>query len=223
MYRLDDKFGRDPSRFSLTAAYLLPLDTYKGGRNKGAYKLQPGGGRVYTCFTSDFFLEEADPFRAEAWRAIRQRPDLHFYIPTKRIHRFPDCVPPDWGDGYENVTVSCTAENQAMADKRLPLFVSLPIRRREILVEPMLEPMNILPHLSGISQVIAGGESGHEARVCNIRWFTELRGQCQAAHVPFLFKQTGAKFINEKGFLVNVPRMNQQSLADRYRLSMPCA
>ena len=31
------------------------------------------GQIVYVCFTSDFFVEDADPWRAEAWRIIRQR------------------------------------------------------------------------------------------------------------------------------------------------------
>jgi protein gp37 len=216
---MDAKFGRDPAHFALTSSYLLPLETFRGGKNKGAYKLRPDGDRVYTCFTSDFFLEDADPYRAEAWKAIRLRPDLHFFIPTKRIHRFPDCLPPDWGDGYENVSIGCTAENQAVADKRLPLFISLPIRRREVIVEPMLEPVDISPYLSGISHVTAGGESGDGARVCNLQWFIDLQRQCRAANVPFWFKQTGARFINERGLLVNVARMNQQRLADRYRLS----
>jgi protein gp37 len=162
---MDKKFGRDPAHFALTSAFSLPLETFKGGRNKGAYKLRPDGDCVYTCFTSDFFLEDADPFRMDAWKAIRARPDLHFYIPTKRIHRFLDCIPPDWADGYENVTIACTAENQAMADRRLPLFCSLPIKRREIIVEPILEQMDISAHLSGIEQVIVGGESGDDARV----------------------------------------------------------
>ena len=216
---MDIKFGRDPSHFSLTAAYLLPLETFKGGNSKGAYKLQPDGGYVYTCFTSDFFLEEADPFRVEAWKAIRLRSDLHFYIPTKRIYRFLNCIPPDWGDGYGNVTISCTIENQAMADKRLSFFVSLPIKRREIIVEPMLEPIDISSYLSGISHVTAGGESGDEARVCKLQWFIDLQRQCKAASIPFWFKQTGAKFINEKGHRIKVARMNQQRLAESYRLS----
>ena len=216
---MDAKFGRDPSHFVLTSAYLLPLETFKGGKNKGAYKLQPDGGCVYTCFSSDFFLEDADPFRAEAWRAIRNRPDLHFYIPTKRIHRFLACVPPDWGEGYANVTISCTAENQAVADKRLPLFTSLPIQRKEIIVEPMLGPMDLSPYLSGISHVTAGGESGDEARVCKLEWFIDLQRQCKEARVSFWFKQTGARFINEKGLRVNVARRDQQRLAAGYRLS----
>ncbi|MCL2122713.1 MAG: phage Gp37/Gp68 family protein [Desulfovibrionaceae bacterium] len=220
VYRMDAKFGRDPSHFALTASYLLPLETRKGGKRKGSYKLQPDGKRVYTCFTSDFFLEDADQYRHEAWKAIRIRSDLHFYIPTKRIHRFQDCLPPDWGDGYENVTICCTAENQATADKRLPLFRSLPIRHREIIVEPILEHVDIRAHLSGIEHVIVGGESGDDARSCDFQWILSLHRQCKAAHVPFWFKQTGARFINERKILVNVARMHQQGLADRYRLNV---
>jgi protein gp37 len=219
VYRIDCKFGRDPSRFSLTSSYLLPLEKFRGGKNRGAYKLRPDGACVYTCFTSDFFLEDADQYRPDAWKAIRARGDLHFYIPTKRIHRFQDCIPPDWEDGYENVTICCTAENQAAADRRLPLFVSLPVKHREVIVEPMLERMEIGPWLSGLERVIVGGESGENARLCDLRWVISLQRQCRAANVPFRFKQTGARFFNEKGILVNVARMNQQALAARYRLS----
>lgn len=217
---MDGKFGRDPARFALTSAYLLPLETFRGGKNKGSYKLRPDGESVYTCFTSDFFLEEADPYRTEAWRAIRTRRDLHFYIPTKRIHRFMDCIPADWNDGYPNVTIACTAENQATADKRLPLFASLPIKRKAIIVEPMLESMDIRAHLPGTGHVIAGGESGGDARICDFRWILSLHRQCGAAHVPFRFKQTGARFLNERNVLIHVARMNQQSLAARYRLNL---
>lgn len=78
---------------------------------------------VYTCFTSDFFLEEADEWRAEAWAIIRERCDLSFLIPTKRIDRFRVSLPSDWGDGYDHVAIACTVENQDRANYRLPLFV----------------------------------------------------------------------------------------------------
>ena len=64
---------------------------------KGDYKLQPDGESVYTCMTSDFFLDEVDAWRAEAWNIIRRRSDLHFVIITKRIHRFEVELPWDWG------------------------------------------------------------------------------------------------------------------------------
>ena len=45
---------------------------------------------------------------------------------TKRIERLAECLPPDWGEGYENVIIGCTVENQDRADARLPLFLSCP-------------------------------------------------------------------------------------------------
>jgi protein gp37 len=219
VYRMDAKFGRDPSVFSLTDSYLLPLATYRGGRNKGEYTLQPDGGYVYTCFSSDFFLEDADPYRAEAWKAICIRRDLRFFIPTKRIHRFQECVPADWGDGYANVTMACTAENQATADKRLPIFTSSPVRHRVVIVEPILGRMDISRYLSGIEEVVVGGESGDAARMCDLRWVLDLHRQCREAHTPFRFKQTGARFMDEKGRRIRVARSNQHRLAERYGLS----
>jgi protein gp37 len=219
VYRMDAKFGRDPSVFSLTDSYLLPLARYRGGKKKGEYKLQPDGGYVYSCFSSDFFLEEADPHRAEAWNAVRQRRDLHFFIPTKRIHRFQECAPPDWDDGYANVTIACTAENQAMAEKRLPLFTALPIRHRVVIVEPILGRMDISRYLPGIDGVIVGGESGDNARVCDLRWVIDLHRQCREANTPFHFKQTGANFVDENGRRIQVARGNQAQFAARYGLN----
>lgn len=46
---------------------------------------------------------------------------------------------------------------------------------------------------SYISWVIAGGESGHGARPCNIAWIRSLRDQCKAADVACFVKQLGAK------------------------------
>jgi protein gp37 len=219
VYRMDAGFGRDPSVFSLTDSYLLPLATYRGGKRKGEYTLRPDGGYVYTCFSSDFFLEDADPYRAGAWNAIRVRRDLHFFIPTKRIHRFRDCAPVDWGDGYANVTVACTAENQAMADKRLPILAALPVRRRVVIVEPLLGPMDISRHLPGVAAIIVGGESGDAARTCDLRWVLDLHRQCREANTPFHFKQTGLRFVDEKGRRLCVARVDQHRLAQRYGLS----
>jgi len=79
--------------------------------------------------------------------------------------------------------------------------------------------MDISPCLAGIEHVIVGGESGKETRICDLQWVIDLHRQCKTAHVPFWFKQTGARFRNEKGAVVHVPRMHQLRLADRYRLN----
>lgn len=79
-----------------------------------------------TCFTTDFFLPETDEWRKDIWAIIKERTDIDFLILTKRIDRFPQSLPSDWGTGYDNVNIGCTVENQTLADYRLPLFY--PIR-----------------------------------------------------------------------------------------------
>lgn len=154
-----------------------------------------GDGIVYTCFTSDFFLEEADEWRDDCWKMIKQRPELEFFIITKRIHRFYECIPEDWGNGYENVHICCTCENQDRADFRLPIFIDAPIRKKSVICEPLLEEIDLSPYLSKeIIQVIAGGESGNNARLCRYQWVLSLREQCIQRGVSFHFKQTGARF-----------------------------
>ena len=206
VYRQDSQFGKDSGIIQKTAAFRLPVQKTRGG----TYKLKQEEAPVYTCLTSDFFLEEADEWRKEAWEMIRLREDLTFVIITKRIHRFYVSLPGDWGEGYPNVTVMCTCENQEMAEKRLPFFLSCPIRRREIIQEPMLEPMQIEPYLSSgkIHGVSCGGESGENARVCDYRWVLETRRQCMAHQVAFTFRQTGARFQKD-GRIYNIKRQDQ--------------
>ena len=82
---------------------------------------------VYLCFSTDFLIEEADSWRGECWSMIRERQECTFLFLTKRIERFMDCIPDDWGEGYDNVVVCCTIENQKNADKKLSIFKMLPI------------------------------------------------------------------------------------------------
>ncbi len=138
VYRQDSKFEKDSSIVKKTNNFNLPI---KRTRSK-EYKI-PSGDMVYTCFTSDFLLEVADDWRIDAWRMIAERRDLKFLFITKRIHRFHVSLPDDWGDGYENVAVGCTVENQERADYRLPIFLNLPIKHRLIICEPLLTDINL--------------------------------------------------------------------------------
>ena len=61
---------------------------------------------------------------------------------------------------------------------------------RFLSVEPLLEDLGTL-ELSGISWVIVGGESGPRARPMRKEWVTSILEQCEAANVPFFFKQWG--------------------------------
>ena len=208
VYRIDEKHGRDSRIVTKTGEFNLPL---KRKRN-GEYKI-PSGETVYTCFSSDFFVEEADSWRSEAWEMMRIRNDLSFFIITKRIDRQEECLPPDWGSGYENVTICCTVENQDRADYRLPLYRKAPVRHKLIICEPLLERIDLTSYLDDwVEQVIAGGESGPEARICDYGWILDLREQCVKADISFRFKQTGAR-LQKDGRLYRIKRPFQHSQA----------
>lgn len=170
------------------------------------------GDGVY-LFTSDFLLAEADVWRREAWEMIRLRRDLHFMFFTKRIDRLSECLPGDWGAGYEHVTIGCTVENQRMADYRLPIFQKLPIRHKIIVCAPLIGPIDLAPYLGPeIEQVSVGGESGPEARVCDYAWVLSLRDQCAEHDVSFCFHQTGARLLKD-GRLYRIRRQFQHTQA----------
>jgi len=208
VYRTDSRYGRDSSVPGKNTDFDLPL---RRNRN-GEYKIPPGEV-VYTCFTSDFFLDAADEWRDEAWEIMRIRSDLRYMIITKRIDRFEQCLPDDWDDGWDNVCIGCTCENQDRADYRLPIFLQAPIKHRRIVCEPLLEDIDLSRYLGGwIEGVVVGGESGNEARLCDYEWVLDIRRQCAERGVPFYFKQTGALFRKE-GRVYRIPRRFQHSQA----------
>jgi protein gp37 len=210
VYRIDAQHGKDSSIVAKTGNFNLPLKRNRAGE----YKLS-GAETVYTCFSSDFFLEEADEWRPEAWRMIRLRSDLYFFIITKRIHRFHVGLPSDWGEGYDNVTICCTVENQERANYRLPLFLAAPIRHKSIICEPLLEAVDLSVYLSkNIESVTVGGESGNGARLCRYAWVLSIREQCRYAGVAFSFKQTGALFEKD-GKVYQIPRQLQHAQAKK--------
>ena len=195
VYRQDEMYGSQISSqlCRKTGNFNLPI---KKKRDK-SYKIPPKK-IIFTCFTSDFLLEDADEWRQECWDMIRTRKDCFFYFFTKRIHRFKECIPNDWGDGYDNIIVGCTVENQKMVDFRLPIFKSLPIKHKSSTVSPLLEHVDISEYLDeSIEEVAVGGESGVNARPCDYDWILDIRRQCIEKDVPFRFHQTGAYFIKD--------------------------
>ena len=216
VYRRDESIGKDAAVIAKTGDYSLPLKKNR----QGDYKLSAKDGTVYACMTSDFFLEEADAWRPGCWDMIRERKDLSFHIITKRIDRFEQCAPPDWGEGWENVTIASTCEDQARLDHRLPILLSLPIKHRQVISEPMLEEIHMEQYLATglIEHVTCGGESGEHARPCKLDWILEVRRACMKFDVPFTFKQTGAVFIKD-GKTYHIERKYQMPQAKKSGLS----
>ncbi len=188
IHKGDYKRNIDANNIVKTDNFYAPIARDKSG----AYKIK-SGQRVYLCFSTDFLIEDADKWRPECWQMIRERSDLHFLFLTKRIERFMDCIPEDWGDGYDNVTVGCTVENQDRADHRLSIFNKLPIKHKNIICQPLIERINLDGYLRGV----AGGESDKNARPLDFEWVLAIRNQCIDHDVHFEFRQCGTHFIKD--------------------------
>lgn len=174
-----------------TGDFCKPVQRFKNGN----YRMK--SGIVYTCFSSDFLIEDADEWRDECWQMIKQRQDLTFLFLTKRIERFEETVPADWGEGYDNVVVCCTVENQKNAERRLEILSRLPIKHKCITAQPLLERIYIEKYLDDIELVVAGGESDIYARPLDYEWVLDLRQQCINRRVDFKFRQLGTYFIKD--------------------------
>ena len=165
-------------------------------KKSGDYKIK-SGQRVYLCFSTDFLIEDADEWRSECWAMMRERSDLNFLFLTKRIERFMNCIPEDWGDGYDNVIIGCTVENQRQADYRLSIFANLPIKYKNIICQPLLGSLDIEKYLHDVELVVVGGESDRDARPLDYDWVLDIREQCKRQNVHFEFRQCGTRFIKD--------------------------
>lgn len=151
--------------------------------------------------------------RLRLFGLIERTPRLDWLLLTKRPENVATLVPVSWlerFDGYPpNVWIGCTVENQEQAEARIPHLLRVPARVRFLSCEPLLGPVDlgIIPDAlyeagmpfswnrvsdgRGIHWVICGGESGPKARPMHPDWARDLRDQCQAANVPYFFKQWG--------------------------------
>ena len=185
------KKGINTNDIKKTEDFNKPIEKLKNG----SYKIK--SGVVYVCFSSDFLIEEADIWRDECWKMIKERSDLTFLFLTKRIDRFLKCIPNDWNHGYNNVIVCCTIENQENADYKLSVFKDLPIKHKIITAQPLLEKIDIEKYLDNIELVVVGGESDYNARALDYNWVLDIRQQCMRKNVKFQFRQCSTHFIKD--------------------------
>ena len=176
--------------------------------------------RVFCASLADVFDNAVPPFfRKLLWSLIKDTPHLDWLLLTKRPGNIADMLPPDWGPvGWPNVWLGCTVVNQAEADRDIPKLLAVPARVHFLSMEPLLGLVDITawlhdshcttfpgtcicgePREEHIDWVIVGGESGPKARPMHPDWARSIRDQCQAAGVPFFFKQWG-EWHNGDGF-----------------------
>ena len=64
----DESFGRKTACITKTSGFDLPIRKSR----LDSYKVSDGC-KIYTCMTSDFFIDFADQWRPEAWEMIHMR------------------------------------------------------------------------------------------------------------------------------------------------------
>jgi len=195
MYFLDrHRNGNGADIYRTKQSFTYPLHKNRDG----SFKVQ-SGEMLRVCMSSDFFLEQADQWREDAWSIIKERSDVKFFLLTKRPQRVLKCLPKDWGYGWDNVFFNVTCENQKRADERIPILLSLPFKHKGIMCAPFIGQVSIERYLQKgqIEQVICGGENYDGCRPCNFDWVRLLRKECESYNVTFCFIETGTCFIKD--------------------------
>lgn len=160
---------------------------------------------IFTCSMSDFFHEDADDWRNEAWEIIKLTPQHTYLILTKRPERIMDCLPKDWcRESYKHVWLGTTVEDNNAID-RISILKNIPCEVRFISFEPLLEDILLSPDdLKGIHWGIIGGESGKYKngtvplfRESKPEWFRNLRDKLKEAGIAVWFKQAGTSLAHQ--------------------------
>ena len=146
--------------------------------------------KVFCASLADVFDNKVpSEWRDDLWALIRATPYLDWQLLTKRPQNIAKMLPKDWGNGYPNVWLGVTAENQdEYWRRRKPLF-NVPAVVHFISYEPALGPLSIqgygVPHW-----VICGGESAKGVhRPMDLKWARDLRDECSKFEIAFFMKQ----------------------------------
>lgn len=195
MYRDMAKYGKDPKTVTKSKTKFYEPLKWKEPQ------------LVFTCSWSDWFIEEADEWRNEAWEVIKMTPHHTYQILTKRPERILQCLPADWGEGYPNVWIGTSVESQKVAD-RIKLLAEVPAQVRFISAEPLIGELALSSYSevmkSKIHWVIIGGESGNDNghyryRECRMEWIEKLVSQCKEYGAKVFVKQLGTYLSKQLG------------------------
>jgi protein gp37 len=158
------------------------------------------------------------------WLMLTKRPQ-NFLGRMEALLREPQNDLPDglsdwiekWLSGKppQHVWMGTSTEDQARADERIPILLSIPAKIHWLSVEPLLGPIELnaflnpqpyicpKPNGARIDWVVVGGESGPNARGCDPRWVREIRDQCLNFQTSFFFKQWGEWMPPQQAFPAN--------------------
>jgi len=154
---------------------------------------------IFVNSMSDLFHEDVPSVFIQSAFDVMRRASWHvFQILTKRSDRLllesPDL---DWPP---NVWMGVSVETKDYGFRMDHLRMT-GAKVKFISFEPLLGSIDDVD-LAGIDWAIVGGESGPHSRAVREDWVLSLRDQCQAACVPFFFKQWGGTQKKRTGRLL---------------------
>ncbi len=148
---------------------------------------------VFVNSMSDLFHQGVpDSYIAQVADVMR-RANWHIYqVLTKRSERLRDLLNGELARVAKcsHIWWGVSVEDRKHGIPRIEHLRQAQTQVRFLSIEPLLEDLGELD-LSGIAWVIVGGESGPRARPMQRAWVESLLAQCEAAAVPFFFKQWG--------------------------------
>jgi protein gp37 len=148
--------------------------------------------RVFCASLADVFDNQVPiDWRTDLFSLIKQCRELDWLLLTKRPQNVKKMLPEDWGDGYPNVWLGATAEDQTRFDQRWPHLSCLPSAIKFISYEPAIGPLRLPASGPYPDWLISGGESGGGARKMNPQWIRDVIDDCRRNGVAPFHKQWG--------------------------------
>lgn len=171
--------------------------------------------RIFVCSMGDLFHElvsfsEIDSVFSTIIECQDTGKEHTFILLTKRPKRMKAYLEDTGHWTLPNIWCGVTAENQEMADKRIPTLLQIPASVLFVSVEPMLSYVDLSPWLhNGLDWIIVGSESGLKRRPAENRWIISILDQCTTFKTPIFIKQ-----IEINGKLVKMPEINGKVWAE---------
>lgn len=203
----DDKAKKDRKVLS-DGYWKLPLTWNRKAQREGRRF------KVFCSSMADVFEDHPTVAqeRIRLWQLIGQTPHLDWLLLTKRPENVMQMVPSQWTlqnpdpAGWPtqwpaSVWVGTSVENQYWANRRIPALLRIGAQINFLSCEPLLGPVDLEAALEKadapaglcdgqLDWIIAGAESGRNARPMQLDWVRKLRDQCQIGGIPFFLKQT---------------------------------
>jgi protein gp37 len=184
-------WGNNPRRRTAENKWKEPV---KWNADADAFEREHGHRpRVFCASLADVFDNKVhSTWRKDLFELIRECDRLDWLLLTKRPQNIFKMLPADWGDGYLNVWLGITAEDQPHFDQRWKHLQKIPASIKFISYEPALGPLRLPSHGPLPDWLISGGESGGGARPVKRRWIRDVIADCREHGVAVFHKQWGS-------------------------------